>query len=133
MTVQVADEQKMHKLMADNADEINMDEMLDLLEELKEIYDTLREEYNTENATKDVKTDFVSLDAMFSKFFGFSEVSLNEYLENLSDFTTGLHYLELDLEPASIDQLKLTKYMVLLNNFSNRCIYKYHGLFHTSK
>ena len=123
----------MHKLMADNADEIKMDEMLDLLEELKEIYNTLREEYNTENATKDVKNDFISLDAMFSKFFGFSEVSLSEYLENLSDFTTGLHYLELDLEPANIDQIKLTKYMVLLNNFSNRCLHKYHNLFPESK
>lgn len=119
--------------MSENIDEINRDEMDDMLEELKEIYNTLREEYNKETADENVKSDFSTLDSMFSKFFGYYEMGLDEYLENLSDFTTGLHYLELDLGLGNSDQIKIMKYMVLLNNFTNRCLHKYYRLFSTKK
>lgn len=112
-------------------DEINKDEMNDILEELKDIYDDLRNEYNKETADEDVKSDFSTLDKMFSNFFGYNEMELDAYLENLSDFTTGLHYLELDLGLENIDQAKMMKYMILLNNFTNRCLHKYYRLFNT--
>ena len=114
--------------MADS-NEINMEEMNDLIEEIKEIYGTLREQYLKEDADDTVKNDFSSLDKMMSNMFAYNTMSIDSYLENMSDFTTGIHYLELDLDLGNSDQIKITKYMVLLNNFTLRCMNKYHNLF----
>ena len=109
--------------------EMNMEEMNDLIEEIKEIYGTLREQYFKEDADETIKNDFKSLDLMMSRMFSYKIMSIDSYLENMSDFTTGIHYLELDLDLGNSDQIKITKYMVLLNNFTLRCMNKYHDLF----
>lgn len=109
--------------------EINREEMFDLLEEMKQMYSDLREKYNTEDASDNVKNDFTTLDNMVSKFFGYGDMVLDEYLENLSDVATGIHYLELDLGLGHDDQLKVLTLMTLVNNFTNRCVCKYTDLF----
>lgn len=111
------------------SDEINRDEMNDLLEELKLIYGDLREKYLVNSASNEVKSDFEELDKMVSNFFGYNEMILEEYLENLSDFTTGLYYLEIDLGLGNAEQMQVYKFMTLLNSFTNRCVYKYSNLF----
>ena len=109
--------------------EINREEMFDLLEEMKQMYGDLRAKYNTETASDNVKSDFSTLDKMISKFFGYGDMGLEEYLENLSDVATGIHYLELDLGLGHDDQLKVLTFMTLVNNFTNRCVCKYTDLF----
>lgn len=111
------------------SNEINRDEMNDLLEELKLIYGDLREKYFVNSASNEVKNDFEALDKMVSNFFGYDEMILEEYLENLSDFTTGLYYLEIDLGLGNSEQMQIYQFMTLLNSFTNRCVYKYSNLF----
>lgn len=119
----------LEKTKMSDKNEINREEMFDLLEEMKQMYSDLREKYNTEDANDNVKNDFTTLDNMVSKFFGYGDMVLDEYLENLSDVATGIHYLELDLGLGHDDQLKVLTLMTLVNNFTNRCVCKYTDLF----
>lgn len=119
----------LEKTKMSDKNEINREEMFDLLEEMKQMYSDLREKYNTEDASDNVKNDFTTLDKMVSKFFGYGDMVLDEYLENLSDVATGIHYLELDLGLGHDDQLKVLTLMTLVNNFTNRCVCKYTDLF----
>ena len=112
-----------------DGNDINREEMFDLLEEMKQMYGDLRAKYNTETASDNVKSDFSTLDKMVSSFFSYGEMTLEEYLENLSDIATGIHYLEMDIGLCHDDQLQVLRLMTLVNNFTNRCVCKYTYLF----